>query len=240
MKRTLRRLPGWQSLSLAKGLVRGGEQRQNAVARILRPDNLFQPQGTTAYHRYPAEIEAAKAALGTGDPEILSFGCSSGEELLTLRHHFPGARIRGLDINPVAVRAARRLVHDAGEGATISVARARDAADEPAESCDLVLALAVFRHASLNHAPDRCDGVLHFASFERTVAGLSSCLRPGGVFVIRHANFRFTDCAVAADYEPVLAGLPSSNDHVVTPVYDRTNRLVAPETRDDGVYRKRS
>jgi SAM-dependent methyltransferase len=240
VKRTLRRLPGWQSLTLAKALVTGGEPRQNAVARILRPDNLFQPQGTTAYDRYPEELEAARTALGTDAPEVLSFGCSSGEELLTLRHHFPGARIRGLDINPVAVRAARRLVHDAGEDATITVSRAGDADREPAASYDLVLALAVFRHASLNRAPDRCDGVLDFASFERTVAGLSACLRPGGVLVIRHANFRFTDCAVAAGFDPVLAGLPSSNEQVVTPVYDRTNRLAAPESRDDGVYRKRA
>lgn len=239
MKRTLRRLPGWQSLSLAKALVTGGEPRQNAVARILRPDNLFQPQGTTAYDRYPEELGAAAAALATATPDILSFGCSSGEELLTLRRHFPGSRIRGLDINPVAVRAARRLVHDADEDAAITVARAGDAGGEPAESYDLVVALAVFRHASLNDAPESCAGVLDFASFERTVTGLSACLRPGGVFVIRHANFRFTDCAVAADFEPVMAGLPSSNEHVVTPVYDRANRRVAPESRDDGVYRKR-
>jgi Methyltransferase domain len=239
VKRTLRRLPGWQSLTLAKALVAGGEPRQNAVARILRPHNLFQPQGTTAYDRYPEELEAARAALATPTPEILSFGCSSGEELLTLRRRFPGSRIRGLDINPVAVRAARRLVRDAGEDAAITVGRAGDATGEAPESYDLVLALAVFRHASLNDGPARCDGVLDFVSFEHTIDGLAASLRPGGVLVIRHANFRFTDCAVADGYEPVLAGLPSSNEHVVTPVYDRSNRLTAPESRDDGVYRKR-
>src|SRR5690349_14705410 len=94
VKRALRRLPGWHSLVLARQLVAGGEPRQNAVARILRPDNLFQPQGTTAYGRYAEELEAAKDALATSTPDILSFGCSSGEELLTLRSHFPGARIR--------------------------------------------------------------------------------------------------------------------------------------------------
>lgn len=238
MKRRLRQLPGWRSLALAKAIVAGGEPRQNAVARILRPDNLFQPQGTTAYGRYAEEFAEASEALGTPATQILSFGCSSGEELMTLRAQFPSARIRGLDINPVAVRAARRLVQRAGEDGTISVARAGDAAAEPAGHYDLVVALAVFRHASLNHAPERCDDVLDFASFERTVAGLSACVRPGGVFMIRHANFRFTDCAVATDYEPVHAGLPSANEEMVTPLYDRTNRLVAADTRDDGIHRK--
>ncbi|HET6167505.1 MAG TPA: class I SAM-dependent methyltransferase [Marmoricola sp.] len=239
MKQNLRRLPGWHSLVLARQLVAGGEPRQNAVARILRPDNLFQPQGTTAYGRYAEELEAAKDALATSTPDILSFGCSSGEELLTLRAHFPTARIRGLDVNPVAVRAARKLVHGAGEDATISVAKAGDASGEPAEAYDLVLALAVFRHPSLNAAPPRCDDVLDFARFEATVAGLSACVRSGGILMLRHANFRFGDCAVAADYEPVLVGLPSANESTVTPLYDRANRRVEAATRDDGLWRKR-
>jgi hypothetical protein len=238
-KQALRRLPGWHALVLARQLLAGGEPRQNAVARILRPDNLFQPQGTTAHGRYAEELEAAKEALATSTPDILSFGCSSGEELLTLRSHFPSARIRGLDSSPVAVRAGRRLVHGAGEDAAISVARAGDASGEQAEAYDLVLALAVFRHASLNDAPPRCDHVLDFAAFEQTVAGLSACVRSGGILVLRHANFRFGDCAVAADYEPVLVGLPSANESTVTPVYARDNRLADPASRDDGLYRKR-
>jgi hypothetical protein len=235
----LRRLPGWHALVLARQLAAGGEPRQNAVARILRPDNLFQPQGTTAYGRYAEELAAAKAALTTSTPDILSFGCSSGEELLTLRSWFPMSRIRGLDINPVAVHAARRLLRDRGEDTAISVGRAGDASGEPAEAYDVVLALAVFRHPSLNDAPPRCDGVLDFAAFETTVAGLSACVRPGGLLVLRHGNFRFGDCAVSADYEPVLVGLPSANESTVTPVYDRDNALADPDSRDDGIYRKR-
>ncbi len=240
MKRMLRQLPGWHSLVLAHGLVQGGEPRQNAVARILRPDNLFQPQGTTAYGRYAEELEAAKAALATSTPDILSFGCSSGEELLTLRAIFPTSRIRGLDINPVAVRAARRLVRRAGQDAAITVDRAGDAAAEPTDAYDVVVALAVFRHPSLNHAPERCDGILDFASFERTVTGLSACVRAGGLFMVRHANFRFTDCEVSAAYEPVIAGLASANEELVTPVYGPDNRLVPAGRRDDGIYRKGS
>ena len=94
------------------------------------------------------------------------------------------------------------------------------------------------RDASLNDAPPRCDHVLDFASFEATVAGLSACVRTGGILVLRHANFRFGDCAVSADYEPVLVGLPSANESTVTPLYDRSNTLADPGSRDDGLYRK--
>jgi SAM-dependent methyltransferase len=226
----------FHALVLAKALLDGGQRRQTAVAEILRPANLFQPHATTSADRYPEELDAVAAALGTPAPAILSFGCSSGEELVSLRARFPTATIRGLDVNPMAVRNARKRVR--GDERT-SVARAGDASGEPPASYDVVLALAVFRHGDLNDAPPSCDDVIRFADFERTVAGLARCVRPGGVFVIRHANFRFTDCAVAAGFEPVSTGyLSAGQGGLPTPVYGRDDRLIGVEERDDGVYRR--
>jgi SAM-dependent methyltransferase len=236
LKQALRRAPGWEVLALTKALVRGGQQRQTAVAQILKPKNLFQPYATTSADRYPDEFAAVAEALEVEAPAILSFGCSSGEELVSLRQHFPTARIHGVDINPIAVRAARRRV--AGDLA-ITVAKAGDAsAIEPA-SYDVVTALAVFRHADLNQAPPSCEGVLDFTDFERTIDGLARCVRPGGVLVIRHANFGFTDCAVAGEFEAVRTGYASAGEGgLPTPVYGRDNKLIGVEDRDDGVYRR--
>jgi SAM-dependent methyltransferase len=222
-------------MTLAKALAVGGERREAAVALITRPDNLFQPYTTTTPDRYPAEFEAVRQALSAPAARILSFGCSSGEELLSLRRVFGDAAIHGIDINPLAVRTARRRVQGLPG---ITVAKGADAAGEPAASYDVVLALAVFRHGSLKDFPPRCDHRIRFADFERTVATLSAAVRPGGVLVIRHANFRFTDCAVAAGYEPVLTGLPSATDSATTPVYGPDDRLLPVQDRDDGVYRK--
>jgi len=98
----------------------------------------------------------------------------------------------------------------------------------------------VFRHAALNEAPPTCAGVLTFADFERTVTGLSDCLRPGGLLVLRHANFRFTDTAVAAGYDAIRTGYLSAGEGgLLTPLYGRDDRLIGTEQRDDGVYRKR-
>ncbi|WP_183407772.1 class I SAM-dependent methyltransferase [Nocardioides marmoriginsengisoli] len=225
-----------QALALTKALVRGGHRRQTAVAEILRPANLFQPHATTSADRYPVEFAAAADALTTAAPSILSFGCSSGEELLSLRGQFPDARIHGVDINPVAVRRARRAVAD---DPAITVARAGDAEGLEQASYDVVTALAVFRHADLNEAPPRCDPTLRFADFERTVDRLARCVRPGGVLVIRHANFRFTDCAVAADFEAVRTGFASAGEGgLLTPIYGRDDALIGTTDRDDGIYRR--
>jgi len=219
-------------LTLAKALAVGGERREAAVAIITRPKNLFQPYTTTSANRYPEELAVVAGSLATDQPSILSFGCSTGEELLSLRATFPSAAIHGIDVNPLAVRKARRRV--AGDAAT-TVSRGGEAPDG---EYDLVLALAVFRHAALNDAPPSCAGVLAFADFERTVTGLAHAVRPGGLLVIRHANFRFTDTAVAGDFEAVRTGFASAGEGgMPTPLYDRADRLIGVEPRDDGIYR---
>ncbi|MCZ4497862.1 MAG: hypothetical protein JWQ74_415 [Marmoricola sp.] len=227
-----------EALTLAKALLRGGERREAAAAKILRPENLFQPYTTTAWDRYPEEFAFVRAAAGDRIERILSFGCSSGDELLTLREYFPQARIHGIDVNPLAVRTARKRLRAAG-ASSVTVARGGDASSQTPASYDLVLALAVFRHGDLNAAPARCDAVLRFADFERTVAGLAACVRPGGLLVLRHANFRFTDCAVASSFEALRTGFASVGAKgAVTPVYGSDDCLVGLTGRDDGIYRR--
>jgi SAM-dependent methyltransferase len=224
---------------LTKALVRGGQARQTAVAQILKPENLFQPQATTAVNRYDEEFDVIATSITSDAPRMLSFGCSSGEELFSLHERFPAATIHGIDVNPLAVRTARKRIRAAGLGAQLTVAKGGDADAEQPRSYDAVLALAVFRHGDLNGGPPRCDPTLQFTQFERTVTGLADCVRPGGVLVIRHANFRFSDCTVANEFELVRSGFPSHNAHgIPTPVYGRSNELLDLSKRDDGIYRR--
>jgi SAM-dependent methyltransferase len=240
IKRALRGAPGWEKLVLTKALVIGGQPRQTAVAQILKPKNLFQPYATTGANRYPDEFAVVAETMTTTSPTILSFGCSSGEELLSLHQHFPSARIHGIDVNPLAIRTARKRVRAAGLESSITVAKGGDTGAESPASYDAVMALAVFRHGALNDGPPSCEPTLWFADFERTVTGLADCVRPGGVLVIRHANFRFADCAIAEQFELVRSGYVSVGDGgLPTPVYDRDNELLDLDLRDDGIYRRR-
>ena len=77
--------------------------------RLQRVDELLQPWPVTAPDRHPALFAlAAERLAGTAEPRILSFGCSTGEEPITLARYLPQARIDGLDINPRNVAEARR------------------------------------------------------------------------------------------------------------------------------------
>jgi len=234
IKARLRGMPGYTALQLVYWVLRGGEHRSIALLRLRRPKNLFQPYSTTAPNRYPSIFRFVRERIGNGpDRHLLSFGCSTGEEVFSLRDHFPEAAIKGIDINPYAIATCRRKLARAGDP-RLSFAVAGSAADENTGSYDAVFAMAVFRHGDLGAAPPRCDHLISFARFERTVGELARCLKPGGLLAIRHANFRFADTAVAAGFEAVL----SVDEVPQTPLYGPDNRLLPKTTVHDLVFCK--
>lgn len=219
----------WRT-KLYADLARGEPRRSIALLQLRRPDGLFQPFADTRPDRYPEIFAFVRDTLGDG-PEraLLSFGCSTGEEAASLRHYFPQARITGIDVNPHNIAKARKIADPRMQfevGSTV----------EGENTFDAVFAMAVFRHGRLGSRPRSCAHLIRFDAFERSIAALARAVKPGGLFAIIHANFRFSDTEAAAGFAPVL-----SLTHVPawqkTPLYGRDNLLTAP-ARDDGVYRK--
>ncbi|WP_188051855.1 methyltransferase domain-containing protein [Azospirillum sp. Sh1] len=243
MRRILGRMPGGGHLVAFRRFLRGTDARYASLRRRAVP-GLFQPFATTELDRYPDLFRYVLLRLGNGPGlRLLSFGCSTGEEVFSLRRYFPSAVIRGLDINPRNI-ARCRIAHrrsangsDDGPDDRLSFALASDAGGEPAESYDAVFAMAVYRHGELGSFPPRCGHLIRFAAFEESVAGLAACLKPGGLLVLRHANFRFADTAAAAGFELLLEG----EQHPDTPVYGRDETLLRPlPLREGVVFRKRA
>lgn len=223
----LRLVPGHGALRLLYRLAKGAETRHAALLMLRRPAGLFQPFADTRPDRYPALFALVREHVGDGDGvRLLSFGCATGDEVLSLRRVFPSAHIRGLDI--AAANIARARTSDP----RLDFAIAADAGAEPEGAYDAVFAMAVFRHGDLESRPPSCAPLIRFATFERTIAGLARCLRPGGLLVIRHAHFRFMDTGAAAGFDPVLT-------LSTQPLYGRDDRLLEGAHESDGVFRKR-
>ncbi|MBF0334612.1 MAG: methyltransferase domain-containing protein [Alphaproteobacteria bacterium] len=237
MSPLLRRLPGRRFLRLLRQVLQGGDTRRSALLRLSRPRNLFQPFGTTAEHRYPGIFEMVRAQVGDGpERRVLSFGCATGEEVFSLRRHFARAEIEGVDISAARIAEARSRLARQGGDSGIRFAVAASAETMPANSFDAIFAMAVFRHGELgDDRPERCDHRLRFADFERTVTDLARCLKPGGLLAIRHANFRFRDTAVAAEFDTLMSR-PARPE---TPVYGADDRLLPHHPDEPVVFRKR-
>lgn len=216
-------------------VLRGGERRRSALLIRRRPQGLFQPYGTTQEDRYPELFQSIRQVLADiPQTRLLSFGCSTGEEVFSLARYFLRAHLRGVDIDAGRIAQCQARWRREGREPRLSFACAGDVALEPSASYDLVMAMAVFRHGALGESPTDCSAWIRFDDFDRALGDLARVLKPGGLLVIRHANFRFGDTRVAGMFE-CLRGEAALG----SPIYGRDDRLLPGVTGDDGIYRKR-
>lgn len=235
--------PGW--IRSAASQLPGALQLGRFVRRSLVPrartahalssaygDELFQPYPDTCENRYPELFDRlAELLRDRADARILSFGCSTGEEVRALRQRLPAARIVGIDLNPDAIAAARN--NDPQHRDDYRVA----GRPEPEERFDAVLALAVFRHGQLErYRPDSCASTMTFSRFADGVSRLDAALIEGGYLAIYNSHFRFTDTHLAPRYavDPLrLSGHPSQEL-----AYGPDNRRIGGQANPPVLFRK--
>src|SRR5579862_1094793 len=125
---------------------------------LMRPKGAFQPFNDTLDDRYPHIFRFVQSVLGAESKvEILSYGCSTGDEVFSLRQYFPRAVIKGIDINRANIAVCRRRLKEAPDN-TISFATARSTETEPSGGYDAIFCMAVLRHGSLGlPGVERCD-----------------------------------------------------------------------------------
>jgi SAM-dependent methyltransferase len=197
--------------------------------RVRRPvPGEFQPYYYTLPDRYPWLFGFAATRIGSNRGlRILSFGCSRGEEVFSLRRYFPSAAIKGIDINPRNIaRCLARAATEKPANVTFEIAATTEG--EPTSSYDAIFCLAVLCNGDLTTSgAQRCDPLLHFERFDRMVGDFARCLKPGGLLVLHTTNFRFCDTAVARDFDVVYEAEPK---HLALDVlFDRNNRLMIGE-----------
>lgn len=206
-----------------------GRAWNSLYRKVRRPvPGEFQPYDYTLPDRYPWLFAfAATHIRSRPELRILSFGCSRGEEVFSLRKYFASAAIKGIDINPrnIARCLARARVEDS---ANVNFEIAATTHGEPTRFYDAIFCLAVLCNGDLTTSgAQRSDPLLRFEQFERTVVDFARCLKPGGLLVLHATNFRFCDTAAAAEFDVVYE---VDAKHLAPDVlFDRNNRLMRGE-----------
>jgi SAM-dependent methyltransferase len=203
------------------------------------PKEAFQPTNVTKADRYPRIFGFVQSTLGADNPvNILSFGCSTGEEVFSLRGYFPRATIKGIDINPGNIAVCRKRLKRSGD-AGLSFEVAASTAGEAAASYDAIFCMAVLRHGGLGRpGVTRCDHLLRFADFAAAIDDFRRCLKPGGLLAIRYSNFRLCDTPVAGDFETVFS-VDYPKQIKGPPIFGPDHRLMQGVKYPDTVFRKK-
>ncbi len=200
----------WKTLNLKK-LITDPVYRSSRWLYLTRPAEQQQVTTYTELDRYPLLFGAAKQALQRPPSRILSYGCSTGEEVASLRRVFPNAELVGADINPAALRAAESQY--GGEGIRFVSSRA----DELSELApfDAIFCMAVLqRFPSIIGSVENLDKIYPFDQFASEVQRLHEMLRVNGLLILHLTSYRFSDTPVFPLYEAV----PSEIDRPWNPV----------------------
>jgi hypothetical protein len=160
-------------------------------------------------------LRTAQAQLGTPlgrKLKILSFGCSTGEEIVTIRSIFPEADLYGCEIEPVALGEAMATT---GHLATIfksDRAAIRDHGPFDLINCASVLCL---------DPPTDMQKLFPPEDFDELLSVLDSALVPGGIIALTNASYRFYDSPLAPFYDPVRSDIVFTSGFVNIYAHDR-------------------
>ena len=198
VKAARKRGAAWVPLLDVVRLLPTAEGRARLWTRAVHRSRVHQTTPYTEDERYPELFDLA-ARLKPDAKRVLSFGCATGEEIISLRRRFPAAEIVGAEINPRSRRiAGRRLAPDP----RVTVL----APDRIAGEFDIIFALAVLQREP--HKVEELEladltAIYPFDRFDSAVEELARHLSPGGLLCVMHAQYRVEDSSSAGLLEPL-------------------------------------
>ncbi len=195
------------------------ESRSHIKTRFRHRKFYYQRSTFTAPNRYPNLFKACATYLkNTEQPHILSFGCSTGDEVFSLGEYIPKAVITGVDINRWCLRQCRKK----DKNSRYLFIHRFSTQFEKSSNYDAIFCLAVFQRTEnrTNKNNATATGLL-FDQFEKEIAMLDTKLKHGGILAIDHSDFSFSDTPTAKKYKT----LPSENNQTMRdrPLFDRYN-----------------
>ena len=169
-------------------------------------DGVHQVTAYTERNRYP-ELFDLVAALRPDAGRILSFGCSTGEEIEAIRSRFSEALIFGAEINPRSRQIARaRFRNDKNVAIRSSY--------QGELSFDIAFAMAVLQfrpHLIKSSEITDLSEIYPFSRFANEVENLVAHLAPAGLLCVMHTQYRVEDTKSATALQalscaPMLPG----------------------------------
>lgn len=217
-------------LSTTKKFIVNKEFRSLTCLTLFHSKDIHQTTPLTWMNRYPEIFSACKEYFKCKDDiRILSYGCSTGEEVLTLRHYFPNATIIGAEINPNSLNICKKLKVDE------NIHFIKSTYNEIAKQgkYDLIFCMAVFQRTPdkiTNEGIKSLKNIYPFEKFEDQIVDLDKNLNKDGLFVTHFSQYYFNDTKISNKYE---AFGNYNQDDYNRAIFDKNSNLIThPESRN--------
>jgi hypothetical protein len=214
--------PGLRAAGGVRRFVLHPQHRWETLTRLLHSSSHLQGATYTELDRYPELFEVCRKHLQDHpSPSILSFGCSTGEEVFTLARYLPQARITGVDLNRWCLKQARAA---SSERAPYTFLVSGSAAFAQLGDFDAIFCMAVLqRTENREEGREVADAGFTFARFEQELAMLDRKLKSGGLLFVDQTDFSLLDTELAIRYRALeFAGNRVERER---PLYGPDNRL---------------
>lgn len=228
----------WNGVQTAVRFCGDTNFRSITLLQLLNSKNLHQTTSLTCFDRYPTIFSACREYFNDDKQnlKILSYGCSTGEEVLTLRRYFPNAQIIGAEINKRSLSICKKLDVDD---------RIKFIYSTPSEIQKYGPFDAIFCMAVLQRKPHeiRSKGITSlkkiypFEKFEQQVIELDRLINPKGLLIIHYTQYSLLDTKIASKYE-VLGN--HNQDDYLSPVFNKDSNLVNNQTSHNSIFIKAS
>lgn len=158
--------------------------------------NLY---GKTWENRYPVIFSNCKK-IHKDPKDILSFGCSTGEECITLKNYFPNSSITGVEIDKERLKEAKIK----NKNKKIYYLNYLEFLKDK-KYFDMIFCMGVFCKWPETETVEDCSKIFEFEQFEKEIKFLNKKLKLNGLFVIFNCSFFFEQTSVAKYFEPIYS-----------------------------------
>lgn len=211
-----------------------GQFRSVVMMQILHPNRVQQTTQLTWYDRYPEVFQTCKKYFeenGKKDIKILSYGCCTGEEVVTLRKYFPEATIIGAEINKRSLEICRERKLDEKIAFVLSTHK-NIMEHGPYDAVFCMAVLQRLPHQVIEKEIKTLKKMYPFEKFEKQIEELNEYVKPDGLLVIHNTQYDLPDTRLAALYTSY-----GDCGHV-SALFDKNSDVVSFEKFRKSVYVK--
>jgi len=197
----------------AKDTSEKEQEQEESIKELMKNKKQIQPSHGTQMNRYPEQYSFLKELVAQNqseaDKKILSFGCATGMEPLTLAQQYfeePSITIFGVDVADYALSESTKRASEVPEG-KITILDGREVSPKVHGPFDAVLGNSVFCIYGKRDVPYQnityVMEMFPFSVFESMLDEIDLYLKVGGVLTVFNSNYDFMDTHLADRYEPI-------------------------------------